>query len=74
MACGQECVCIFISVNVTHLASIGNPDIPPVLIGKIRIGQELRVKCYAKKVRLFDLSFRMYTQNGGNSGYSQRTC
>ncbi|KAF7792393.1 hypothetical protein EIP86_003430 [Pleurotus ostreatoroseus] len=26
-----------------------NPDVPPVLIGKIRIGQELKLKCFAKK-------------------------
>ncbi|KAJ3528338.1 hypothetical protein NM688_g8012 [Phlebia brevispora] len=26
-----------------------NPDVAPVLIGKIRIGQELKLKCFAKK-------------------------
>jgi DNA-directed RNA polymerase II subunit RPB3 len=32
--------------------SSGDPNHPPVLICKIRKGQELRVKCTAKKVRV----------------------
>ena len=32
---------------------IDDPNAEPVLIGKIRIGQELRLKCYAKKVRYY---------------------
>ena len=28
-----------------------DPDVPPILICKIRMGQELKVRCIAKKVR-----------------------
>ena len=56
MASGQECVHSVLCGNETlndRENMIDDPNAEPVLIGKIRIGQELRLKCYAKKVRRY---------------------
>ena len=41
------------SLTFINFLSPGDPDQQPVLICKIRKGQELRVKCTAKKVRVY---------------------
>lgn len=38
------------SVLSTHQPAQDDPDVPPILVCKIRMGQELKVRCIAKKV------------------------
>ena len=47
---GKGMFIAFVNAVSTDLPPIADPNVPPVLICKIRKGQELKVKCIAKKV------------------------
>lgn len=50
--------------HISHAIS-GDPNIPPVLICKIRKGQELKVKCIVKKVSDSTKARRTYPHQDG---------